>query len=196
MVQVDHPYAYRGESVTVREPDQVLASSALHDRTAFAQLYQRYLTPIYGYCYRRLGSREAAEDATSLVFTKALEGLSTLRTPDTRAWLFGIAHHVVADSYRRTRRNVALEQAAGLSSPDRLDEIAQTALDVAALYRALDVLTTDQRRVVELRLAGLTGPEIRQTLGRSRSWVDTTQFRAIQKLRAVLVPHEEDPDDV
>ena len=136
--------------------------------------------------------REAAEDATSLVFTKALEGLSRVRTNDTRAWLFGIAHHVVADSYRRTRSDVTLEQAEGLSSPDRLDEIALIALDLTALHRALDVLTSDQRRVVELRLAGLTGPEIRRALGKSRSWVDTTQFRAIQKLRAALSPREED----
>jgi DNA-directed RNA polymerase specialized sigma24 family protein len=47
---------------------------------------------------------------------------------------------------------------------------------------------------VELRLAGLTGPEIREALGRSRSWVDTTQFRAIQRLRKVLAPSPEGPD--
>ena len=40
-------------------------------------------------------------------------------------------------------------------------------------------------------MAGLTGPEIRQALGRSRSWVDTTQFRAVQKLRAVMAPEAE-----
>ncbi len=127
----------------------------------------------------------------SLVFTKALEGLPTLRTANTRAWLFSIAHHVVADSYRRKRSDVELELAADLPSPDRLDEIALTEIDLAALFQALDVLTSDQRQVVELRLAGMTGPEIRQTLGRSRSWVDTTQFRAIQKLRAVLAPEQE-----
>ena len=56
------------------------------------------------------------------------------------------------------------------------------------------MLTNDQRQVVELRLAGVTGPEIRETLGRSRSWVDTTQHRAVQKLRAVLAPDEEEAD--
>ena len=191
MERFDHPYAYRGEPVTALEPDHVLASRALHDRTAFAELYQRYLTPIYGFCYRRLGSREAAEDATSLVFTKALEGLPTLRTPNTRAWLFAIAHHVVADSYRRGRGDVELERAEGLPSGEQFEEAALTGLDLEALHQALAVLTSDQRQVVELRLAGLTGPEIRQTLGRSRSWVDTTQFRAIQKLRAVLAPETE-----
>jgi DNA-directed RNA polymerase specialized sigma24 family protein len=45
---------------------------------------------------------------------------------------------------------------------------------------------------VELRLAGLTGPEIRQVLGRSRAWVDTTQFRAVQTLRAVMTAPDQD----
>jgi RNA polymerase sigma-70 factor (ECF subfamily) len=191
MERVDHLYTHRGEPMTALEPDHVLASRALHDRAAFAELYGRYLTPIYGYCYRRLGSREAAEDATSLVFTKALEGLASLRTPNTRAWLFTIAHHVVADSYRRGRGDFELDRAAGVPSRDQFEETALRGLDLAALYQALEVLTSDQRQVVELRLAGLTGPEIRQTLGRSRSWVDTTQFRAIQKLRAVMAPAQE-----
>lgn len=191
MERVDHPYAHRGETMSALEPDHVLASRALHDRTAFAELYQRYLAPIYGFCYRRLGSREAAEDATSLVFTKALEGLPSLRTPNFRSWLFGIAHHVVADSYRRSRGDIGLEAAADVPSAGHLDEIAQLGMDLDALHQALDVLSADQRQVVELRLGGLTGPEIRQALGRSRSWVDTTQFRAIQKLRAVMAPEQE-----
>ncbi|MEZ4500307.1 MAG: sigma-70 family RNA polymerase sigma factor [Thermomicrobiales bacterium] len=188
MERVDHPDAHRGEIMTALEPDHVLASRALHDRAAFAELYQRYLTPIYGYCYRRPGSRESAEDATSLVFTKALESLPGLRTTNVRAWLFAIAHHVVVNSYRRTRNDKVLEEAEELPSPDRTGEIAQFDFELRNLYRALDVLSPEQRQVVELRLAGLTGPEIRQALSRSRSWVDTTQFRAIQKLCTVMAP--------
>ncbi len=52
------------------------------------------------------------------------------------------------------RSDVELELAADLPSPDRLDEIALTEIDLAALFQALDVLTPDQRQVVELRLAG------------------------------------------
>jgi RNA polymerase sigma-70 factor (ECF subfamily) len=194
MERTGHPYAHHGETMSVLEPDHVLAGRALHDRAAFAELYQRYLTPIYGFCYRRLGSREAAEDATSQVFTQALEGLPGLRSSNFRSWLFTIAHHVVADSYRRARPEVELETADTVPAPDRPDETALAGLDVEALYRALDQLSPEQRQVVELRLAGLTGPEIRQALGRSRSWVDTTQFRAVQRLKRVLVEGKEGGD--
>jgi RNA polymerase sigma-70 factor (ECF subfamily) len=182
------------ERIGVVEPDHVLATRALGDRAAFAELYQRYLGPIYGYCYRRLGTREAAEDATSLVFTRALEALPTLRTAHVRAWLFTIAHHVVIDTYRRQPRTIGLDLAEPWLPGVEEAETTLAGLELTSLYRALDVLTPDQRQVVELRLAGLTGPEIREALGRSRSWVDTTQFRAIQRLRKVLAASPEGPD--
>jgi RNA polymerase sigma-70 factor (ECF subfamily) len=188
------PHPITGESISVIEPDHVLASRATTDRHAFAELYLRYLDPLYGYCYRRLGTREAAEDATSLVFTHALEALPTLRTTHVRSWLFTIAHHVVVDTYRRQPRTIDFDHAEPWLPAVEEDQATLRGLEADSLYRALDALTNDQRQVVELRLAGLTGPEIREVLGRSRSWVDTTQHRAVQRLRAVLAPSPEVPD--
>src|SRR6185436_12504397 len=68
------------------------------DAQAFAALYDHYLDPIYKYCYRRLPTAEDAEDATSLVFAKALVDLPRQRDPGVlRSWLFAIAHNVVVD---------------------------------------------------------------------------------------------------
>lgn len=170
--------------------DHVLAHRALTDPDAFAELYQRYLTPIYAYCYRRLGTQEAAEDATSQIFTRALEALPSFRSTHFRAWLFTIAHHTVIDTYRRHPRTVDIAMVEPQLPTIRFDEATLAGIEMESLYGALDQLTNDQRQVVELRLAGLTGPEIREVLGRSRSWVDTTQFRAIQQLRKVLISEE------
>lgn len=52
-----------------------IVEQSLHDPRAFAPLYARYAAPIYGYCANRLGSRQAAEDATSVIFAKALTSL-------------------------------------------------------------------------------------------------------------------------
>ena len=49
--------------------------------------------------------------------------------------------------------------------------------------------TFDQRRVVELRLAGLKGDEIATILGKRRNAVDALQFRAIARMRQVLHEH-------
>ena len=54
------------------EEDAELVARAVADRTAFEPLYKRYVGSVYGYCYRRLGAREAAEDATHQIFVHAL----------------------------------------------------------------------------------------------------------------------------
>ena len=167
--------------------DAALVAGAKHDPAAFALLYARYLDPVHRYCYRRLGSREAAEDATSLVFVKALRALPQYHDTSFRGWLFTIAHHVIADRYRDTQSEQSLESAAELlddaPSPEELALAADERRSVRVL---LAQLPDHQRRVVELRLAGLTGAEIAQTLGRSPANVDVTQFRAVARLRVLL----------
>lgn len=101
-----------------REPDERrLVERAKRERAAFAALYDRYLTAVYGYCYLRLGSKEAAEDATSLVFTKALDAISSCQPDRFRSWLFAIAHNVVVDSYRSRSSTEPIENTAKLSDP-------------------------------------------------------------------------------
>ena len=61
-----------GSPVVDDEDDLVVRAE--HDRRAFAHLYRQCLPQIYRYCYRRLGSQEAAEYFTSRIFTRALAG--------------------------------------------------------------------------------------------------------------------------
>ena len=67
--------AERPPAPDVGPGDATLVLAAKRERAAFAPLYQRYVDPIYRYCYRCLGNRHTAEDATSLIFTKALAAL-------------------------------------------------------------------------------------------------------------------------
>jgi RNA polymerase sigma-70 factor (ECF subfamily) len=60
----------------VDEEDRALAERAASDRESFGILYDRYVRRIYGFCYRRLQTHEAAEDATSQTFLRALTALS------------------------------------------------------------------------------------------------------------------------
>ncbi len=171
--------------------DLVLVARAQRDREAFGLLYDRYLDRIYRFCYRRLGTREAAEDATSAVFTKALTALGTYqeRPGGFRAWIFTIAHNVVTDVYRdRARRpSEPLAEDYELVDPDPSPEDAAVASDQRRrLHALIDHLTPDQRQVIELRLAGLSGAEIGEILGRSRGAVNLAQHRAIKRLQRVI----------
>ncbi|MFN8662396.1 MAG: sigma-70 family RNA polymerase sigma factor [Thermomicrobiales bacterium] len=171
------------------EDDAVLVARSRDDPLAFATLYDRYLDAIFGYCVLRLGRREVAEDATSVIFSKALAGLPGYRGPSFRAWLFGIAHHVVIDFYRTTRGDLSLDAAHDLDDPAASPEDAAIASEsTRALVAALAQLTSDQRQVIELRLAGLTGAEIGAALGRSQGAIAVTQHRAMRRLRQLLTP--------
>lgn len=152
----------------------------------FVALYHTYLDPIYRYCVHRLPTTEDAEDATSLIFTKAFAALPQQRHDSgQRAWLFAIAHNVVADYYRSRRPTLELTALEAIPDTAPLEVPAHDADELCALLAQLPV---EQARVIELRVAGLTGPEIAQVLGKSHAAIKVTQFRAYRRLRQLLDP--------
>ncbi len=173
---------------TLAEPsDEQLIRYARADRQAFTALYQRYLAPVYHYCYLRLGRREAAEDATSEVFVKALAALDDYRGGAVAAWLFRIAHNTVIDAYRRRHPQASIVEAATLTDPTPTAE--QQAADAGLgdkLQAAIDRLPPDQRSVLELQFSGWSVVQIAAALGRSVGAVRMLRLRAIQRLRELL----------
>lgn len=187
MEQVWHGAAAVETPRSDNEIDRDIVTRARLDPRAFAPLYDRYLDPIYRYCYRRLGTREAAEDAASAIFARALAALPSYRDGSFRAWLFVIAHNIVIDTHRRRRPEQPLADFYEPVDRDPTPEEAALASDARRSVRALlAVLPADQRRVLELRLAGLTGAEIAAVLGRSVAAVKMLQLRAMTRLRAEL----------
>jgi RNA polymerase sigma-70 factor (ECF subfamily) len=169
------------------EPDEQLAVRAAYDAEAFAELYRRYAGPVRRYCAFRIHDKSSIEDVTSQVFVQALEGLRNSSVSRVRPWIFTIAHHKIVDFRRRWRETIDIDETAELAShAPGPEELAIGITEVARLRQAIAQLSPDQMRVIELRLSGLDGPEIRQVLGRTRSWVDTTQYRALIRLRSLL----------
>ncbi len=181
--------SHRGRSADDDEDEMV--ARAQRDRHAFAPLYDRYADPVYRYCFRRLGTREAAADATSQTFVKALTALPRYRAGSFRAWLFTIAANVVADIHRRDRPTTRLDSAEQVlasfadRSPTPEDQVIATE-EEQSVERLLGQLTPEQRRIVELRLAGLKGVEVAEVLGLSVTAVRSSQFRAYARLRRLM----------
>lgn len=173
--------------VSALEPDDLtLVSRAATDREAFALLYERYSDRIYAFCYRRLGSREAAEDATSQTFVKLLTALQkpNRRTGSVRSWIFTIAWHVMIDGFRTSHPHADLSIVPETADPavSPIDQVLaiETATDLDALIRQLP---GDGPTIVHLRLAGLTDREIAAVLGKSHGAIRTAQHRAFIRLR-------------
>lgn len=172
--------------------DAVLVAAALQDPRSFTFLYDRYLDPVYRYCYIRLGSREAAEDATGDVFLKALSGLNGYHGGSFPAWLFRIAHNTVIDSHRRTRPSMPFNHLHEPIDPaESPEELVLAGSEREALATALAALPEEQRTAVELQLAGWSSEHIGAALGRSPGAVRMLRLRALQRLRVLLEPDTE-----
>jgi RNA polymerase sigma-70 factor (ECF subfamily) len=180
----DRPLATtHGDADTV---DAELLAAARRDPAAFAMLYHRYVRPVYAYCRRRL-EEEEAEDATSHIFLQALGHLDSCRGPSFRAWLFTIAHNVVIDRQRARKPTVALDDSYEIASVERSPEEHALESDrKRRLDSAIRQLPPDQRAAVELRLAGLSGVECAQALGKSPDATRMLQHRAFTTLRSAL----------
>ncbi len=182
--------ALPGQTVSELD-DAALLAAAKGDGALFAHLYDRYVHQIYRYSGRRLREREAAEDATSQTFEKAFANLD--RCPDDafRAWLFTIAHNVVVDALRKRRPQRPLEDAELVADDEPEPEaVLLTGEVVTSVRELLPLLTADQRAVIELRLAGLTGTETMQVLGISRDVLGSRTYRALTRMRIVLTAAE------
>lgn len=166
--------------------ESMLVARAKRDPEAFAALYITYFERVHAYCYRRLGHPEEAADATSVIFSRAIESIATCREHSFRSWLFAIAHNALADLHKGRRHEHPIDAIPDLRDrgPTPEDEAiaSESFRSVAALmFRLPD----DQRHVLELRLAGLSSKEIGAVLGKQSNAVDQAQYRAVQRLRAL-----------
>lgn len=174
--------------------DQALVEQARSDRSAFAELYRRHVEPVHAFAYRRSGSREVAEEATSATFEKALRSISSFewRPTGVRPWLLRIASNEVANIHRRSAvvngprgqaalRDLTPDLEAG-GAPD-IDGLAAA----EPLRRAVNELPVRYREAITLRyLSGLSADEAAISLGCSKPMLAVTLHRAVGALRKKL----------
>ena len=96
-----HAHAWDVE-VFSETDDGTLAHLAASDFDAFAELYRRYLCPVYRIVRAQVPDDATAEDLTAHVFFKALSSAGSYRGEGSySAWIFRIAHNSLA-TWRRT----------------------------------------------------------------------------------------------
>lgn len=144
---------------------------------------------MYAFVARRVGDRDAAEDLTSEVFHKALANLGRFewRGVPFAAWLLRMAANAIADRTQRAGKELVVDDppqvAADATSLVDLEEVEQR----ARLFRLVEQLPEDQRRVIAMRFAEEKSiREIAEVLGRTEGAVKQLQFRGLQSLRAQI----------
>ena len=130
--------------------EELLAAHLEGDRTAFGVLMTRHERRIYGLCFRILGNREDAEDATQEAFIGALRRLGAFRGEAAfSTWLYRIAVNAATDQARRRGRARMM--------PLETEETGQTAAAVGdpsgAVATALTVQTALRAVPEDFRIA-------------------------------------------
>lgn len=157
----------------------------------FAELFRQYYLRIYNYLRYRVNSREDAEDLISQVFEKAYTHRQQFdATKGTfSTWLFGIAHHTLANYYRtRQRRGVwetEEELPEDLVKPDSSPETQMIRQEmIMQLLQSLGRLSERDQEVISLKFAGrLSNQEIGQIMDLPEKNVSVVLFRAMRRLQ-------------
>ncbi|HKN01857.1 MAG TPA: sigma-70 family RNA polymerase sigma factor [Candidatus Binataceae bacterium] len=161
-----------------------LIEAAQRDSRRFADLYESNFERIYAFIVRRVRDRDEAEDLTADVFHQALKHLGRFewRGVPFAAWLYRIAANEISDRANRDARHRAVSQSDDAAEPC-LEEIEHRAL----LFRMVDKLPTEQRRVIILRFTEERSiRDIAHQLKRTEGAVKQLQFRGLQNLRVLM----------
>lgn len=169
-----------------------LVERAKSDPNAFSELYERYVDRIYAYVYYRTGDPRDAEDLTARVFYRALAHMPEFNQTGAPfvAWLYRIAHNLVANWHRdRTRHpEVPLDvwEPAPLQegAPHMQAERSETQMN---LLEAIRSLPWERQQLLILKFVdGLSNLEIGNILGRSEGAIKSLYHRTLLSLREEL----------
>lgn len=167
-----------------------------NDRAAQGQLYEHYVDAIYRYMLYRSGNHAVAEDLTSEVFAQMLVSLARYedRGLPFGAWLFRIARARLVDYWRAHKRRAMYTMALSeeVEAFAVSDDLPVEGQDYQNLLQALDYLTEAEREIILLRFAsGLENQDIALAVQSNPNAVKSMMYRALRKLREILLRQEQ-----
>lgn len=166
-----------------------LIAAARSDPDAFAQLYDRTVPAVYRYAYSLVRDHPRAEDVVSEAYRRAITALPRYehRGHPFTSWMFTLVRNLVIDGSRRSGREVPLLDHDVSEDVWPGDELV-VAEDRAALHACLARLNSDQRTVLVLRYGReWSCRQVADEMGRSEAAVKQLSYRAINRLRELLL---------
>lgn len=176
------------------------------DKEALSALYYQFLPAVYGAVAARVPDRATAEDLTSEVFLKMVEGISQVYSTDEvgfGSWILRIARNTIAGYYRKRQTQPEIiplktshweedeqrENHAILASHPDYDPVRTTEgrEEWREVQEAMSRLTEEQQQVILYRLiCGYNVATVARILGKNPNAVKALQFRALHSLERLL----------
>lgn len=182
---------YRQAVINVSDPrdKKAVAQATQGDQEAFGALYERYVDRIYNYIYYRTGNQFDAEDLTARVFFRAMRHIEnyTDRGLPISAWLYRIAHNLVANWHRDNsrRKEVPLDEIL-LFRPDgeHPESALLTSEEEERLLSVIRQLPADRQQLLILKFVQrMSNAEIGQVMGRTEGAIKSLYHRTLLSLR-------------
>jgi len=175
--------------LTNNQNESALIEQAKNDPEAFGQLYELHVDRIYNYIYYRVGNTNDVEDLTARTFFQALQKIDHYedRGIPFSAWLYRIAHNLVANWHRQQsrRKSIPLEDLAVVRStrphPSQVAEQQETQDELlSAIHRQAE----DRQQLIILKFVErLPNAEIGRIMGRTESSIKSLYHRTLISLR-------------
>ena len=181
----------------VSEPDPkvlewIIAARDHQDEEAYSELVYTFQDAVYNLCYRMLGNRVEAEDASQEAFMKAFTNLERYDTERSfKTWLLSITSNHCIDRLRKRRMkflsldeplpsNLQLAISEDEPGPERTTMQNQRSEYIQQL---IDDLSPDDRAGIVLKYwYDYTYAEIAEVLDTTESAIKSRLFRARQQL--------------
>jgi RNA polymerase sigma-70 factor, ECF subfamily len=168
--------------------DEILVKASQGDKDAFGMLYERYIDRIFNYVYYRTGNVNDAEDLTARVFHRAMHHIEnyTDRGVPFSAWLYRIAHNLVANWHRdRSRRQeIPLSDAPIVAKGDHPESSLVRTQEQEALLKLIRMLPSDRQQLLILKFVEhMSNAEIGEIMGRSEGAVKSLYHRTLLAMR-------------
>ena len=176
--------------------DTELVQLAKDDKEAFGELYERYMPKIYNYIYYRTSNQHDAEDLTARVFFRAMAHIGNYvdKGVPFQAWLYRIAHNLVANWHRDQGRRKVIpldDYVAHSLKSEAPDRQAEDNEEQEKLMEAIHRLPEERQQLLLLKFIDqLSNAEIGEIMDRTEGAIKSLYHRTLLSLRDELEMQE------
>ena len=170
----------------------ILERAISGEEEAFSVLYQENVKKIYNYIYYRTGNTHDAEDLTARVFQRALKHITKYKKTKVpfSAWLYRIAHNLVANWHRDNKRKneLPLEEHSYIKSKAEMPEKQiENQQEVEKLMDAIHKLRGDRQQLLILKyVENLSNKEVGIIMRKSEGAIKSLYHRTLKELRSTI----------
>ena len=171
------------------------------DENALTILIERHQSRIYGFIYSKISDRDLSDDIFQDTFMKVIKTLKSASYNEEGKflpWVMRIAHNLIIDHFRKTKKMPMLRETEEFSIfsilPDNSETIENEIITLqieSDIKKIIKELPEDQQEVLMMRIyqdlsfkeiSELTGVSINTALGRMRY--------AVLNLRKIINKHQ------